>query len=391
MGEPAGRENDSVGLRPILLGLGALILLLLAGFTSGSAPLDQAFREQGYAVGFVRTGTYSCASVNQIQEDLQHIFNGHQANAIRLYGQNCNVNQVPALMQANGFTQPVYAAAYCFPPNPSDPPAPGTQTIREIQLMATATTAYPQGAKVNIICNEPYASYLNIPEPTVLAYISAARTMVPNTIPLGIADTWHGLETHPTTVAAVDRLVVHVHPYWDCKGSSGVGQGADYVVQRFQEVQATYTTKPLVVGETGWPTGGPAACSGGEIPSLQGLIDFRADLLTKTAANNIPFFVYEYADELWQGGVQNNWGMHLVTGACKTPLTLGVFPPEVPPIDCALRGAVVGDINGDGIVDVRDYGVWRQHFGATACSDPADLNVDCIVDTRDYGLWRQNF
>src|SRR5207253_8216740 len=52
---------------------------------------------------------------------------------------------------------------------------------------------------------------------------------------------------------------------------------------------------------------------------------------------------------------------------------------------------VLGDINNDGIVDIRDYGVWRQNFGQTNCGNPADLNDDCIVDIRDYGIWRQNF
>src|SRR5581483_6233068 len=32
-----------------------------------------------------------------------------------------------------------------------------------------------------------------------------------------------------------------------------------------------------------------------------------------------------------------------------------------------------------------------QNFGATNCGNPADLNGDCIVDIRDYGIWRQNF
>src|SRR4051812_7153461 len=53
--------------------------------------------------------------------------------------------------------------------------------------------------------------------------------------------------------------------------------------------------------------------------------------------------------------------------------------------------ALVGDINGDGIVDIRDYGIWRQAFGATNCGNPADLSGDCIVDIRDYGIWRQHF
>ena len=52
---------------------------------------------------------------------------------------------------------------------------------------------------------------------------------------------------------------------------------------------------------------------------------------------------------------------------------------------------IIGDINGDGIVDIRDYGIWRQNFGFTDCGDPADLNLDCIVDIRDYGIWRTNF
>src|SRR3954453_19779892 len=54
-------------------------------------------------------------------------------------------------------------------------------------------------------------------------------------------------------------------------------------------------------------------------------------------------------------------------------------------------GCTLGDINCDGIVEIRDYGIWRQQFGATDCGNPADLNGDCIVDIRDYGIWRANF
>jgi hypothetical protein len=54
-------------------------------------------------------------------------------------------------------------------------------------------------------------------------------------------------------------------------------------------------------------------------------------------------------------------------------------------------GCILGDINCDGIVDIRDYGIWRANFGATDCGNLADLNDDCIVDIRDYGIWRANF
>jgi hypothetical protein len=42
-------------------------------------------------------------------------------------------------------------------------------------------------------------------------------------------------------------------------------------------------------------------------------------------------------------------------------------------------------------VDIRDYGLWRQAFGAASCGNSADLNGDCLVDIRDYGIWRANF
>src|SRR5690348_6388759 len=70
-------------------------------------------------------------------------------------------------------------------------------------------------------------------------------------------------------------------------------------------------------------------------------------------------------------------------------------PPAQPTVQRSAGRAgqsptLLGDINNDGIVDIRDYGVWRQAFGATDCGNPADLNGDCIVDIRDYGIWRQN-
>jgi hypothetical protein len=60
--------------------------------------------------------------------------------------------------------------------------------------------------------------------------------------------------------------------------------------------------------------------------------------------------------------------------------------PTATPTPC-----ILGDINCDGIVDIRDYGIWRQNFGQTNCGNPADLDGNCIVDIRDYGIWRANF
>jgi hypothetical protein len=52
---------------------------------------------------------------------------------------------------------------------------------------------------------------------------------------------------------------------------------------------------------------------------------------------------------------------------------------------------IPGDYHPDGFVDIRDYGVWRQHFGAMNAGNPADGDHNNFVDIRDYGIWRQHF
>lgn len=54
--------------------------------------------------------------------------------------------------------------------------------------------------------------------------------------------------------------------------------------------------------------------------------------------------------------------------------------------------ALAGDFNGDGMVDVADYTVWRDNLGA---GDESSLNGagDGLngVDIEDYNLWKTNF
>lgn len=50
---------------------------------------------------------------------------------------------------------------------------------------------------------------------------------------------------------------------------------------------------------------------------------------------------------------------------------------------------VVGDINGDGLVDTADLGILIGAFGSPG--GPADLNSDGVVDTADLGIVISNF
>ncbi|MEM6798535.1 MAG: cytochrome c peroxidase [Planctomycetota bacterium] len=53
-----------------------------------------------------------------------------------------------------------------------------------------------------------------------------------------------------------------------------------------------------------------------------------------------------------------------------------------------------GDYNGDGVVDVDDFEVWKSMVGMTAANSTellwADGNLDGVIDQADYAVWRNN-
>ncbi len=52
---------------------------------------------------------------------------------------------------------------------------------------------------------------------------------------------------------------------------------------------------------------------------------------------------------------------------------------------------IAGDANDDGVVDLDDFGVVRQHFGSGHQLSEGDLNLDGNVDLDDFGILKQNF
>ena len=51
----------------------------------------------------------------------------------------------------------------------------------------------------------------------------------------------------------------------------------------------------------------------------------------------------------------------------------------------------LGDTDSDGDVDIFDYNILIENFGATNCGNVSDLNSDCDVDIFDYNILIQNF
>jgi len=47
-----------------------------------------------------------------------------------------------------------------------------------------------------------------------------------------------------------------------------------------------------------------------------------------------------------------------------------------------------GDANGDGVVDILDYNIWRDEFLGILTTKKSDFNHDGIIDLLDFNIWR---
>jgi glucan 1,3-beta-glucosidase len=81
------------------------------------------------------------------------------------------------------------------------------------------------------------------------------------------------------------------------------------------------TGKPIVVGETGWPSAGPA--NGPAVPGLENQAKFTRDVFRYARSRAVSVFVFEMFDEPWKteaGGVGPHWGLFDMHGRAKFTL-----------------------------------------------------------------------
>jgi parallel beta-helix repeat protein len=146
----------------------------------------------------------------------------------------------------------------------------------------------------------------NLSETQIISYILRVQQSV--SVPVSTGEPWHIWRDHPDLANAVDYLLVHIHPYWEAQS---VENAAAYVAQRYDELHVQYPDKPIVIGETGWPTSGNA--QGAAQPGTPEQIQFFEDFTTWAEANDVMYYWFEAFDEPWKCAdsleVECHWGL----------------------------------------------------------------------------------
>jgi exo-beta-1,3-glucanase (GH17 family) len=207
-------------------------------------------------------------------------------------------------------------------------------------------------------------------ESQLLDYIRHVRESVPDTVAVTTAEPWATWLNHPSLVDEVDYVLTHVHPFWE---GQSVETGIPYVLDRYAEVRTASRGKNVVIGETGWPSGGEPEQPGqplNMIPSDENQRAFLEGFIQSAGENCISHYLFSAYDEEWKWResthelalpldrtlsgrfVGSSWGIFDSAGRLK-PQLASLFPAATPSVSRLTR-AVFDD---RGLAAQYDMGV----------------------------------
>lgn len=218
-------------------------------------------------------------SLANIQEDLE-IIRGMGSNAIRTYSSTGANEKIPSMARSLGL-----------------------KVILGIQLgkdktanqaeIDSAILLTSQGSIEAIVVGNEVLLRNDLSETELIEYIRQVKEKV--TVPVTTAENANILLQHPAVINAVDFVMVHLHPFWD-----GISiQTAAWAVEKtYQDLKAQVGGKRIVIGETGWPTGGSSYKEA--VPSISNQANFVREFFSLAQKSNIEFFYANAFDEMWR-------------------------------------------------------------------------------------------
>jgi len=177
----------------------------------------------------------------------------------------------------------------------------------------------------------------------LVAYINRVREAVP-TIPVATADTYGKLLQHPAVINACDVVLPNYYPFWE---GININYAMYYLNLQHQQVVEAANCRPVIISETGWPSGGNQV--GDAIPSPENARLFFMNFISWAKAENVSYLYFEAMDEPWKANTPEgpqgaHWGIFFGNGTLK-PGMQDVFDGETMPDNWSSQEIVGGEGN----------------------------------------------
>lgn len=182
------------------------------------------------------------------------------------------------------------------------------QNRKEIAAALQLAQRHPQAIEAIVLGNEVLLRRELTPA-ELASLIGEVRQRSP--VPIAYADVAHFIETSPAVANAADLLLIHLLPYWDDPQPPDAVAAVEQVIRQYEKFVAKFPDKPVMIGETGWPSKGRQRGPGK--PSLVNEARFVRTFAARAAELGIRYNLIEAIDQPWkrppEGTVGGYWGV----------------------------------------------------------------------------------
>ena len=172
---------------------------------------------------------------------------------------------------------------------------------KELKLAITIANKYPDTVKALIIGNEVLLRGEQS-ESAMKAYIERAKAATH--VPVTYADVWEFWRKHPALEESVDFVTVHILPYWE-DNPQAIEHAIDHT-QNVMNLLASTFKKPILIGETGWPSVGRQR--EGSQPGLVNQAFYMRSFLKVADEKHWNYNLIEAVDQPWKRGLEGTVG-----------------------------------------------------------------------------------
>lgn len=209
----------------------------------------------------------------------------------------------------------------------------------EVDSLIETANRYPQAVKRVIVGNEVLLRRDLKPD-ELIAYIDRVRGAIKQ--PVSYADVWAFWLKNPQVAEHVDYITIHILPYWEDEPVSAE-EAEKHLLDIIQRIKTAFPGKPILVGETGWPTEGRSR--GPAAANLLTAAHYVRRLPVLAEQYGFDYNLVEAYDQSWkaqlEGTVGARWGIFDASRKLKY-----AFSGEVTPIDNAVPRVAISVLCG---------------------------------------------
>ncbi|HEY0836184.1 MAG TPA: glycosyl hydrolase family 17 protein [Azospirillum sp.] len=287
---------------------GKLSSVSFAPFRDGQSPLTQVFPTR-----------------DQIEEDLRVL--SAQVAGIRTYTSLEGLEVVPELARKYGLQ--VTMGAWLS--------SKLSKNEAEVASLIDLANRYPDVITRVIVGNEVLLRG-ELTADQITGYIRKVKASIKQ--PVSYADVWEWWLKYPQMAKEVDYITIHLLPYWEDIPAS-VEKGAEHIAWSYREISHRFPGKPILIGETGWPTSGRSR--GAAAPGLVAKAQFINQIVRLAQKEGFDVNIIEAFDQNWkqklEGTVGGHWGLYTADREAKFSLAGPVVENADWPLHAALTTA----------------------------------------------------